>query len=406
MTQLAGFAHWEVRFDEEGRGAEPGQVDELLAGVVAEGIDDLFVLSHGWNNDAPIARRLYERFFASLRAVLDGLDPPPGSAIGTVGVHWPSMRWPDEDPVAAGTGGAAALGGGAVDDRALVEGLGAVFTGPEEQAALAELGRLLDERPDDPAALARFQELMGVLASGPDVADAPEDAGEQALLSATPEEVFGSFADEVDRTAGVDGTAAVHEGGAAGLGDVTARLWRGAKEALRQASYWRMKQRAGVVGQRGLGPLVGRLRAAAPDLRVHLVGHSFGARLVSYALSGLPAETLQPSSPVKSVLLLQGAFSHFAFADRLPHDPDRSGGLAGMAARVEGPLLVSHSRHDSAVGASTRWRRWPPGTTPPASRTGSSAGAPWAVPERRRWTRPAGRSARSAPATRPSPAPS
>src|SRR5690606_6916297 len=47
--------------------------------------------------------------------------------------------------------------------------------------------------------------------------------------------------------------------------------------------------------------------------------------------------------------LLQGAFSHYTFADSLPHDPRRGGHLRGMHSRVDGPLLATHSRHDSAV---------------------------------------------------------
>ena len=112
-----------------------------------------------------------------------------------------------------------------------------------------------------------------------------------------------------------------------------------------------MKHRAGVVGQQGLGPLVARLHAAQPDLRVHLLGHSFGARVVSYALAGLPDDTGRAApSPVKSLGLVQAAFSHFAFADALPHDAARGGALAGMARRVDGPIFVVHSDHDDAVG--------------------------------------------------------
>ena len=50
-------------------------------------------------------------------------------------------------------------------------------------------------------------------------------------------------------------------GGAAGLGDALHGIWHGAKEALRQATYWQMKNRAGVVGKAGLGPVLGRLPA-------------------------------------------------------------------------------------------------------------------------------------------------
>jgi pimeloyl-ACP methyl ester carboxylesterase len=137
------------------------------------------------------------------------------------------------------------------------------------------------------------------------------------------------------------------EGGPAGLGDAFGRLWNGAKEALRQLTYFEMKKRAGVVGKEGLGPLLGRIHQADPQVRIHLIGHSFGARLVSFALAGLPDPA---NSPVKSLYLLQGAFSHFAFADALPMDPSRGGALKGMAARVDGPLVASFTIHDMAVG--------------------------------------------------------
>ncbi len=81
--------------------------------------------------------------------------------------------------------------------------------------------------------------------------------------------------------------------------------------------------------------------------RFQLVGHSFGAGLISFALAGLP--DAQPS-PVASVTLLQGAFSHFAFAKPLPFDASRSGALAGILSRIDGPLVVCFSMHDGAVG--------------------------------------------------------
>ena len=212
-----------------------------------------------------------------------------------------------------------------------------MFGGDDRRAALDELARLLEERPEDPAALARFQALMAELATDPDAGSPGEDQGELALLEDDPEEVFGRFADAVPQTG---------EGGAAGFGDAFGRLWNGAKEALRQLTYFEMKKRAGVVGKEGLGPLLGRIHQADPDVRIHLIGHSFGARLISFALAGLPAG----DSPVKSLYLLQGAFSHFAFADALPFDRSRGGALKGMAARVDGPLVVSFSIHDTAVG--------------------------------------------------------
>jgi hypothetical protein len=334
--------HWEISFDERGT-ANRGEVDQLLAELPGKDLTDLFVFSHGWNSDRRQARRLYDLYFGQV----PGLLARGGSAAraGWLGVVWPSKRWADE-PEPTGEladGGAAGLGDGAVPaaaaaDPALVQDLKDVFPGDDRGAALDELARLLAERPEDPAALARFQALMGELSGAADDDPAGEDRGEVALLTDDPEEVFGRFADAVPQTG---------EGGAAGLGDAFGRLWNGAKEALRQLTYFEMKKRAGVVGKAGLGPLLGRIHQADPDVRIHLLGHSFGARLVSFALAGLPDPA---SSPVKSLYLLQGAFSHFAFADALPVDRSRGGALKGMAARVDGPLLASFSVHDLAVG--------------------------------------------------------
>ena len=336
--------HWEVGFDERGQ-ASQADVDKLLRELPGKDLTDLFVFAHGWNNDRRQARRLYDLYFDQV----PGLLARDGSAarVGSLGVVWPSKRWADEPEPTAGADGGGAVGLGVGEgadagpppsDPVLVEDLKDVFEGTERQAALDELARLLEERPEDPAALARFQALMKELATESDAGPAGEDQGELALLTDDPEEVFGRFADAVPQTG---------EGGAAGIGDTFGRLWNGAKEALRQLTYFEMKKRAGVVGKQGLGPLLGRIHQADPDVRIHLLGHSFGARLVSFALAGLPDPA---SSPVKSLYLLQGAFSHFAFADALPMDRSRGGALKGMAARVDGPLVASFTVHDMAVG--------------------------------------------------------
>jgi pimeloyl-ACP methyl ester carboxylesterase len=120
-----------------------------------------------------------------------------------------------------------------------------------------------------------------------------------------------------------------------------------------------MKRRAGTVGERGLGRVVGQLAQAAPDVRVHLVGHSFGGRLVAFALRGLP----QGVRTVKSVTLLQGAFSHYAFAARLPEEPHTSGVLDGQAEpgrRSPGVLLLPlrpGTRHAVPAGVPYGGRR-------------------------------------------------
>lgn len=338
--QVAGFAFWEIGFDDKARFTDRKAIDAMVKELPGQALTDLLILSHGWNNDRRVARGLYERLLGEMRGVLGSVALREGAKLGAAGVYWPSMRWADESAPDGGGGGAASFGAPA-SDKQTVEELKAVYPRAKQRKAIDELARLLDERPDDPKELARFQKLMGALVTADDATDDPDDNGELALLEDDPQLVYERFV--TVSTEAYDPDA----GTAAGLGDLRRKLWEGAKNALRQATYWEMKKRAGVVGQTGLGPLIGRLHEAQPGLRVHLVGHSFGARLVSFALAGLPAGD---PSPVKSLVLLQGAFSHFAFARSLPHAPSRGGGLSGMAARVDGPLVACYSIHDSAVG--------------------------------------------------------
>lgn len=340
---LDGYPLWRLRFDETGSLVGSGG-DDLLAEAPGTGITDLFVFSHGWNNDERMAESLYTRFFGQLAAVAN--DQGLTAAIGLAGILWPSMRWPDEVPAEERAGGAASLDGGEDDDAAVIEALRSVYPAPPQQQALDEVEDLLARQPDDPDALERFHALLGVLADAPDVADADEDGGEHVLLAGTAEAVFDASADLVPVT---------RAEGAAGIGDRMARLWAGARQALRQTTYWEMKKRAGIVGVNGLAPLVTKLAEAAPSLRVHLLGHSFGARLVSYALRGIPDTARGEDSPVKSLTLLQGAFSHFAFAPSLPHAAERAGGLATMERRVDGPVVATYSTLDLALGDFYPW---------------------------------------------------
>ncbi|MFJ9041301.1 serine-threonine protein kinase [Streptomyces sp. NPDC102406] len=319
--------YWELRFDADGD-PDPGRRDRLLREVRTHGVRDLIVLTHGWNNDRSVATRLYDRFFAPFPALA------PGARIGYVGALWPSMRFTDEAPPDFDPSRAAAAAPPPTTlDKGTRQALAATFPGSE--AVVERLAGLLDEQPADTGAFDRFGGLVRQLAGihpgslGADVQDEGGPHTVPAMLQENTHTVCLRFADALEATAAV---ADFRLPG--GLG----RAWKGARELLRQATYFAMKRRAGKVGKDGLGPLLGRLADAAPDVRVHLVGHSFGARLVSFALAGLPTG----DRTVKSVTLLQGAFSHYAFAER--------GVLKGRQARIDGPLVACHSRFDTALG--------------------------------------------------------
>ncbi|WP_405829452.1 serine-threonine protein kinase [Streptomyces sp. NBC_00105] len=338
----------ELTFDSE------GDVDRVTQGAVARmEATDVLVFAHGWNSDRSTATRLYDRFFAPFPGLVGS-----GVRLGYVGVVWPSMRFSDEPiPDFDAPGALAEPGFGTALDPLTRRALGEFW--PGRQAELDRVAELLEERPESAAAFIEFgalvRELAGVDAVPAAVAPAvpalfTDDVLEVCRVLARALATAGAQADGSDLAArGPDLAVAGPDLAAGGpgfaAGGALRGLWGGAKELLRQAAYYKMKKRAGVVGERGLGPVLAQLAADRPALRFHLIGHSFGARVVSFALRAVP----DGARYVKSVTLLQGAFSHYAFADRLPHDRSNGGALRGLQRRVDGPVVACHSPHDSAL---------------------------------------------------------
>jgi pimeloyl-ACP methyl ester carboxylesterase len=119
----------------------------------------------------------------------------------------------------------------------------------------------------------------------------------------------------------------------------------GARRLLNLLTYWKMKHRAGLIGMTGLAPSLHQFREPLPNLRLHLVGHSFGGRLMSAAARG--RKSSDPNLSIASMTLLQAAFSHHGFAE------DYEGGKDGFFRRVladhrvEGPILITHTSNDA-----------------------------------------------------------
>jgi hypothetical protein len=328
--------YWELTFDADGD-PDGKRRDRLIAGVAERKVRDLIVFAHGWNNDRSGATRLYSRFFEPIPALA------PNARLGFAGVVWPSMRFCDEPipdfprSVAAESARRPALD---KDTRhALLE------TFPGRATVVDQIALLLDQQPREEAELEEFGRLVRMLVElvppgpqalfGADTLAEGVPQSEPDMFSGSVAAVCEDFAQALAHLESPDGAA----------GFTIPNPWDGAKELLRQATYYAMKRRAGTVGERGLGRVIGQLAAKSPTVRVHLVGHSFGGRLVSFALRGLP----EGVRTVKSVTLLQGAFSHYAFASRLPHDARAGGVLQGQQNRIDGPLVCCFSRHDSSL---------------------------------------------------------
>jgi hypothetical protein len=350
MNTIAGHPYWELSFTKDGGLTAPDS-GEFAAAVAASGVADLFMMSHGWGASAQAAHELYEAMFPLVaEAAPQAHEVGP---IGFAGIFWPSLWFPDPpqeatprvaEAVQAGRPGAA---NAALSGPQIADALKESFDDPEEQANLEQMGRLIEEgiegvgsepRSTQEDRLARFHGLLQTLVR--DDQQPREDSGETALLrTGNPERDYATISEAVGSTR--------FDPAAEGIGDIFGKIWNGAKDALRMASYYEMKARAGDIGHNGLGPLLERLHARQPVLRVHLIGHSFGARLVSFALSGI---TSAQASPVASLYLIQGAFSHWSFAGLEGMPFGTAGALSEYADRVHGPLVATFSEHDWAVG--------------------------------------------------------
>ncbi|MDN5882797.1 MAG: alpha/beta hydrolase, partial [Nitrosospira sp.] len=111
-----------------------------------------------------------------------------------------------------------------------------------------------------------------------------------------------------------------------------------AMNILNYTTYYEMKTRAGAVGRNGVAPLIDKL--ASQVQHIHLIGHSFGGRLVTAAAAN------SKNDKIASMTLLQAAFSQNGFSK------SDAGFFRGVVdnQRIKGPVLITHTPNDRAVG--------------------------------------------------------
>jgi hypothetical protein len=331
----------EVAFDKKGReldGSDRERLDELLA---LKRPTDLIVISHGWNNTHGQARALYERFIDSLVAVRPRVDGAGARRFVVVGMLWPSILWAPAESDGAGAG----VGG---EEEALIADIRARV---DDEDAAAELIALVPQLETSGDAQKRFVDVLR--ATLPEFSEGEDAAGFEALRTADTADVLDAaraLEDEQAAPAAVGGAAVIDPaglspldpggpGGGAGLFDSILRAGRG---LVNVTTYYTMKERAGVVGAQGIAPLLAHLHEEEPAARIHLVGHSFGGRAVT-------AAALASTAPVASLSLLQAAYSHFGMA-RAYDDTGADGAFVGVPERVRGPVIITHTVNDKAVG--------------------------------------------------------
>ncbi|HKS04501.1 MAG TPA: alpha/beta hydrolase [Chthoniobacterales bacterium] len=344
MNDIAGIPYVAAIFDKDGALLNKQEVK------LPDGTTDAVVASHGWNNNQEQAEEFYTELFTNFVAVAS--DQVQNKKIAIVGVIWPSKRFTDVVDAAVAEqarGGGVGFGtsSSAADEtiKAKLDVIGTMFdkkAAKKITAAKNQIGKL----ESDLAARRKFvDELRGLL----DESAAHEEDNSalffqldgsvilEKLKSPTPLVSSGS--------GGGGGAASIgtrpktsSSGGAAGLGDIFSGIKAGAIRFLNYLAYYEMKQRAGTVGQNGVGPMLDRL--ANNVQRIHLVGHSFGCRVVTAAAAASTTDKLQ------SMTLLQAAFSHNSFSKSM------NGFFRSVVdnKRIKGPIVVTYTPNDRAVG--------------------------------------------------------
>lgn len=353
MDKVEGFPYIEFELGKDGTVLKPAARAEALAFFGGGQVSDVLLISHGWNNDMAEARDLYRRFLAELRKRVDAQTPPlPGRTLGVLAVLWPSKKFAEKDliPGQAASLNKAPMVGALAAQLELLKG---GFDHPQSDAMLDQAKALLPKLPDSALAQVEFVKLVrGLLARPPG-----NDEGNTAQFMKRNEldllaRMGAPLLVSAPKTAGQGsatslGGADAGSGSAAGIGSFFSGIFSGVANLLNLTTYYQMKDRAGVLGRGPVAALVAEIAAQPKAARVHLAGHSFGARLVTSVAStvgsaGKPA--------VASMTLLQAAFSHNGFAPKSAKVVEGLFRNVVTGKRVAGPVLVSHTAKDWAVG--------------------------------------------------------
>jgi pimeloyl-ACP methyl ester carboxylesterase len=352
--ELAGFPYLEYAVNKTGRAVDAGSEQKAADLFAQAGVTDLFIMSHGWNNNMEEARALYKDFFTGVRKLLDqnavpGLD----RKFGVLGVLWPSKKFTDEELIPGGAASVTPTARISLLSKK-IDGLKGVFTAPNADTILQQAKDLLPELETTPAAREQFGQLVRSLMAN--MAGDSEDASKLfakmsgadlmqklavVVMPGGPAKPGGGAVSMGGAVGGVAGGAA----GGAALFNPFSGVTAAAANLLNLTTFYQMKERAGMIGRTAVSDLVKAIVARSPQIKLHVVGHSFGARLVTSLALGREGT---PSQKFATMTLLQAAFSHNGFADKFT----TTGFFRNVVAdkRIAGPILATCTANDKAVG--------------------------------------------------------
>ena len=357
------YPFFPVQFTKDGVVFQQPDVDALMTGVHAR-VTDLFVISHGWNNNMDDATNLYSGLCARIAAQIAGAPSLESRTFVICGIRWPSKKFEDQDLIPSG---AASLNDAVSEDqlRARVRGLadliqakGWPMEAPDAavESTLGSVMQSVGRWEDDPAVR---KDVVNVIRGLLPAHSADAEDASARFLSMNADLLITNLSRSLNPPQNVPQGASAASldpfssgpvsglGGAASFRDVLGGVQSAFLHLLNFTTYYLMKARAGDVGVKGVKPLLEAIRGVRPDLRLHLIGHSFGCRVVTSAVNALAGgDQLRPNT----MTLLQGAFSHNGFASKFDGTNDGAFRQVVAQKKVRGPILITHTRNDKAVG--------------------------------------------------------
>ena len=350
MDNLQGIPFFPVEFNKAGNQFKPAQSQELLAHLSANPAADVFVLCHGWNNDMADARSLYEGLAKKMKEA----DAAKLAKSVFVGVYWPSKKFTEASLI---PGGAASFEIAGMEkylqhyESALQDDIDDFAAGTTSAKPIDNLRKLLGRVDESPKDKNDFVSLL--LSTVPKDTVGDVDASEQ-IASQDGGDLLERLANDPDEEASSGGGAAGGVGDeddgpgndvgeAASIAEFFGSLKNGVQNLLNVTTYYAMKERAGVVGKVGVAPMLSAIRQQNNATRINLIGHSFGCRVVAAAASFSGVK-------VNSIVMLEAAFSHYGIAKNYLGEGKDGMFRAMVTTGTSGPIVITHTRNDKAVG--------------------------------------------------------
>jgi len=351
MNNIKGIPYSQVVFDKNGQRQNTPRIPK--------GTTDLIVISHGWNNTAAAAEDLYTKLFSNFVEVTAGDHAIAARKITIIGVIWPSKKFDDLmtqfEGLGKSPGGAKLLSAAdqAQAESAMLEAISRaapIFDDPGDDERIARLQGLVPHLENDPKSQEEFVNVLRELID-PENQNKDQRSSEDSsdiFFEGQPDLIFKNASHSVPATAAAQSdpnetqaeetAQAIQHGGGKDFGGFFSKSANAVTNLMNLSTYFEMKQRAGTVGRNGVAPLIDELSSEVHH--IHLVGHSFGGRVVTAAAANSTTKKL------RSLSLLQAAFSQNGFSKV------RQGFFRSVISgrRVSGPILVTNTKKDLSVG--------------------------------------------------------